>query len=243
MNEKEEIAEEEEIKYIKIDEIEDVLNKVYPIWGENNKEMLQILENNFEKNIIFKAVYYNIIEKNEDKLEDNLIQIKKEIKEYKSKTFYDVISKSIITRLKEGREKKIKKALKNLKKYKENIIALYYIGKIYSFLKNYEKAEKYYLKTIENNVVFLGSYVNLGYLNQKIFKNFEKSKKYFKIAIKYGSRKAMFNMGFIYIFNIGCYYSHEENNYNKAIKYFKKAADLEYTSAMFNLGIKLLNKK
>ncbi len=102
------------------------------------------------------------------------------------------------------------------------------IAEIYdAFIKDFEKAEKYYLKAIEKNQSEAMS--NLALLYQIEFKNLIKAEKYFMMAIEHGNDIALYNLGF--------FYQTELKDNKKAEKYYLKAIEKEDSNAMNNLAL------
>ncbi|MEA1880509.1 MAG: tetratricopeptide repeat protein, partial [Campylobacterota bacterium] len=124
------------------------------------------------------------------------------------------------------------KAIKILEKSgKENGTILYNLGVLYDEKKEYDKAEKYYLKSIESGNT--NALYNLGIL-YKEKKEYDKAEKYYLKAIESGEAKALNNLGNLY---------KEKKEYDKAEKYYLKAIESGNTNALYNLGILYKEKK
>ncbi|MDM8522396.1 tetratricopeptide repeat protein [Desulfococcaceae bacterium HSG8] len=94
------------------------------------------------------------------------------------------------------------------------------------YLKNYEKAEKYYLMAAEKDHPL--AMTNLGWLYEDNFTDYRKAEKYYMMALDKGDEEA--------IFRLGCLYHIKLNDKEKAEKYYLMAAENGSTSAMNNLG-------
>ncbi|OQY00949.1 MAG: hypothetical protein B6I26_06705 [Desulfobacteraceae bacterium 4572_130] len=93
-------------------------------------------------------------------------------------------------------------------------------------LKDFKKAEKYYLMAIKNKHV--NAMFNLGLLYAVEFKDFKKAEKYYLMAIENKHVAAMFNLGSLY--------AGELKDFKKAEKYYLMAIENKHVKAMFNLG-------
>jgi len=101
------------------------------------------------------------------------------------------------------------------------------IAEIYDVLiKDYYKAEKYYLMALEKNQTDLN--FNLALLYKKEFKDYEKAKKYYLLAIKKGYSSAMYNLALLY--------DEEYKDFKKSEKYYLMAIGKGHIKAMNNLA-------
>lgn len=135
----------------------------------------------------------------------------------------------------------------------KNEKAYQYLGDYYLLSKNYQSAEKYYLKSLELNPVLGNSYTSLAEIYSDYYKNQVSAIKYIDLAINIDSNNAelYFQKGLIYSkfnefnnaiknYNISIniadtnYYNH----YNKALCYgFENKFDLAIESAFKALKI------
>ncbi len=134
------------------------------------------------------------------------------------------------------------------------------IAYCYNELKDYKKAEKYYLMAIENDDV--DAINNLAVLYADELKDYKKAEKYYLMAIENDDVDAMNNLGNLYteklkvyikaekyylmaiekddvnaLNNLGSLYSEKLKDYKKAEKYFLKAIEKNDTDAMNNIAI------
>jgi len=141
--------------------------------------------------------------------------------------------------------------------------AMFYLGNLYEDLKEYRKAEKYYLMAVEKGDTDAMFYLGNLYYEQKEYgkaekyylmavekdhayamnnlgnlyyeqKEYGKSEKYYLMAIEKGHEKAMYNLGILY---------KEQKKHGKAEKYFMMAVEKGDEKAMFNLGILYYEQK
>ena len=163
------------------------------------------------------------------KLQDELIEKTKEFLGKKDKRLLKELSKSDLKLLDEAKSyvtnNDFNKCLAKLNqiKDKESISSIYAL--VYHLgLKEYDKAEKYYLKAIEKgNVDALFNIGNL-YSDQK---EYDKAEKYYLKAIEKGNVDALFNIGNLYS---------DQKEYDKAEKYYLKAIEKGNVDALFNIG-------
>lgn len=102
------------------------------------------------------------------------------------------------------------------------------IAEIYDiFIKDFKKAEKYYLMAVEKNQSEAMS--NLALLYQIELKDLIKAEKYFLMAIEKGNNIALYNLGLLY--------QTELKDNKKAEKYYLKAIEKEDSNAMNNLAL------
>jgi len=126
------------------------------------------------------------------------------------------LSKAIIL----TQENKIKDAentyLELLANEPNNPMLLSFVGLFYSNIKDFEKAEKYLIKSY-NLSKTLATVSALGFMEYER-KNFEKSVKYLEESLKYGENPDVYNKLILSLFNI--------KNYSKAIEYSTKMHQL-----------------
>ena len=98
----------------------------------------------------------------------------------------------------------------------------------YSFdeLKQYEKAEKYYLMAVEKENV--GAMFSLGILYQYELKDYQKAEKYFLMAVEKEYVYAMYNLGYLYAYKL--------KDYAQAEKYYLMAVEKGNVFAMNSLA-------
>ena len=136
----------------------------------------------------------------------------------------------------------------------------YGIGCTYVYINDYEKAEQFYLKAIEQGN--LDATNDLGVLYDSKLNDYEKAEQFYLKAIEQGDVDAMYNLALLYdaelkdyekaeqfylkaaelgdvdaIFNLGLLYNNELKNYEKAEQFYFKAAEQDHASAMNNLGL------
>jgi len=104
-----------------------------------------------------------------------------------------------------------------------------YFRLAYSFdeLKQYEKAEKYYLRAVEKEHVY--AMYNLGNLYHNELKDYQKAEQYYLMAVEKEEVYAMNNLGILY--------HNELKDYQKAEQYYLMAVEKEDVDAMNSLGI------
>jgi len=149
---------------------------------------------------------------------------------------------------------------KLLKIERKNKLQLFVIGFIYQeFLKDFKKAEEFYLLAVKKNVI--DAMFCLGNIYKSEYKDYEKAEKYYLMAVERGDTEAMLNLGILYgdefkdnkraeqIFLmavvkgdttamtiLGYLYEHEYEDYNKAEVYYLMAVEKGDVKAMVNLG-------
>jgi TPR repeat protein len=220
---------------IVIEEIEEILKQLYPVWG-NNEKFNKIIEDNYEKYLIIKSIKCCFLEteSGQKELYKKTFQEIKDFNIESENNMYNVISKLIIP-IENVDKKELKSILEDLKKYKNHTLVQFYLGKIYINLENTKKSEKYLKLASENN--HRGGFTNLGYLYKIIDKNIEKAIKCYKKGAKLGCPVAMYNLGKfnkIKIF-IGITFN-DNKEYEKSEKYFKLAIEENYEDAFQSLG-------
>ncbi|MCT4509362.1 MAG: tetratricopeptide repeat protein [Tepidibacter sp.] len=109
----------------------------------------------------------------------------------------------------------------------------YTLAKIYNIhLKDYKKAEEYYLKALDSgNRNALNS---LGILYIKKFKDYKKGEEYLLRAVDSGNIDALNNLGI--------FYDKILRNYKEAEKYYLKALDAGYEDVLNSLGVLYIKK-
>jgi TPR repeat protein/nucleoside-triphosphatase THEP1 len=163
------------------------------------------------------------------KLQDELIEKTKEFLGKKDKRLLKELSKSDLKLLNESEnyfnKKEFNKCLAKLNEIKDKeSISFYYALVYHRGLKEYGKAEEYYLKAIEEGNV--DALLNLGYLYSEQ-KEYGKAEKYYLKAIEKGDEYALFNLGNLYS---------EQKEYGKAEKYYLKAIESGQIGALKNLA-------
>lgn len=191
--------------------------------------------------------------------------MKEDVKKYlagKNSKFLNELSQSDLELMKEAsnlyNSKKINDAIKLLvssTKNSKHILAS--IGILYQELKEYEKAEEYYLKALEGGENHVLNGLGSVYFKQEKYKKAEEC--YLK-AIENGNDDALFNLANLYseqkeyekteeyylksiesgrnvaFKNLGMLYF-EQKEYKKAEEYYLKAIASGNEGALFNLGI------
>src|SRR5665648_292268 len=100
---------------------------------------------------------------------------------------------------------------KLLKIERKNKTQLFLIGLIYhGFIKDFKKAEEFYLSAVKKNV--LDAMFHLGNIYNYEFKDYKKAEEFYLKAVEKGDTRAMVNLGFLY------YY--EYNDYKKEEDYY-----------------------
>ena len=125
-----------------------------------------------------------------------------------------------------------KNILKRLLEVTENNQNNNKIAYCYNKLKDYKKAEKYFLKAIDagnNNALF-----NLGLLYDDKLKDYAKAEKYYLKAIDAGDNEALNNLAILY--------KNEYKDYAKAEKYYLKAIEIGDNDALYNLALLYKNE-
>lgn len=117
------------------------------------------------------------------------------------------------------------KLLLQVKNQNEDI----YLRLVSSFyeLKQYDKAEQYYLKTVEKGDV--GAINALGVLYQNELNKYQKAEQYYLMAVAKEHVGAMFNLGVLY--------DEVLKDYAKAEQYYLMAVEKGNVDAMYNLGL------
>lgn len=101
------------------------------------------------------------------------------------------------------------------------------IAEIYdNYIKDYKKAEKYYLMAIEKDN--LSAMFNLAILYNTELNDNKKAEKYYLMAVEKDNSDAMFNLALLYDIDY--------KNYKKAEKYYLMAVEKGDSSAMNNLA-------
>ncbi|MDO9614063.1 MAG: tetratricopeptide repeat protein [Bacteroidota bacterium] len=150
---------------------------------------------------------------------------------------------------------------KLLKIERKNKSQLFLIGFIYhEFMKDFKKAEEFYLLAVKKNVP--EAMTNLGSLYDNEFNDYKKALEFYMKAVEKGDAKAMFNLGHLYknelkdykraeefyqmavekgdvesMLDLGNLYDNQFKDYKKAEEYYLMAVEKGYTEAMFNLGL------
>ncbi|MCP4351640.1 MAG: sel1 repeat family protein, partial [Desulfobacterales bacterium] len=155
-----------------------------------------------------------LLEKKDKSLVADLSQSDKELFE-ESKKYYS--------------DDKYEKAESTLLRIKNKNKGVYFeLGILYHiYLKEFDKAEKYYLMAVDKDNA--GAMYNLGLLYHVDLKEFDKAEKYYLMAVDNGDTDAMFNLGYFYKNNL--------KDFEKAEKYYLMAADKDHAGAMSNLGL------
>ena len=151
---------------------------------------------------------------------------------------------------------------KLIKIERKNVYHFINIGMIYhSYIKNYKKAEEFYLKAVKKGDLDADAMFNLGLLYDNEYKDYPKAEEYYLMAMKKGHEYAINNLGYLYkneykdypkaeeyylmaiekgdsdaMFNLGLLYGNEYKDYQKAEKYYLMAVAKGDSDAMFNLG-------
>jgi TPR repeat protein len=94
-----------------------------------------------------------------------------------------------------------------------NLARLYY-----SYYKEYDKAEKYYLMAIDYN--YVDAMNELAILYEYQYKNYNKAKKYYLMAIEHNNINALNNLDKLYIITLKQY-----EKYHTYRNFFKKTFD------------------
>jgi TPR repeat protein len=158
-------------------------------------------------------------------------------------------------------EKDYGKAMKNLLEIRNKTgFVLGMTGFLYELhLKDFEKAEEYYLEAIKNG--YTGMISNLASLYEIEFQNMEKAEKYYFMAFKEGNTTAMYRLALLYqikyrnskkaiqyyqiaiekgntdaMNSVAMLYQTEFKDYDKALQYFKMAIENDHVEAMNNLA-------
>jgi TPR repeat protein len=96
--------------------------------------------------------------------------------------------------------------------------AMFQLGNLYiGELKNYEKAQMYYLAAMRAG--HIGATVNLGFLYHYTFKNYQKALKYYALAVEKGDSSAMNGFSWVYF--------EQKINKQEALHYAKQAFETE----------------
>ena len=101
------------------------------------------------------------------------------------------------------------------------------IGTVYYLIKDYAKAEKYFMMAVEKGNE--SAIANLGVLYHDIKKNYDEAEKHYMMAVEKGNEYAMFNLGLLY--------DTVKKDYDKAEKYYLMAVKKGDVNAMVNLGL------
>jgi hypothetical protein len=105
----------------------------------------------------------------------------------------------------------------------------YNIGVVYDkVLKQYKKAEKWYLYSVSLDEKNNDAIFNLALLYENQYKNYEKAIKFYEKAAKLNDSSAIFNLALLY--------ENQYKNYEKAIKFYEKAAKYNHTKSLAALG-------
>ena len=158
-------------------------------------------------------------------------------------------------------EKDYSNALKNLLEIRNKTgFVLGMIGFLYELhLKDYKKAEQYYLDAINKD--YTGMISNLASLYEIEYQDLKKAEKYYLLAYKTGNTSAIYRLALLYHIKFRNYkkaiqyyqmavekkhadamnslaqlYQKELKDYPKAIDYYQMAADLDHVEAMNNLA-------
>lgn len=164
-------------------------------------------------------------------IENKLISTTKKYLKKMDKSLVRELSKSDKELFEEAykfyRKNAFKKALSQLSKIKNKTgDVCFRIGHIYQKLKNYQKAEDYYLLAEDKGNI--NALVNLGYLYWKILGIYKQAEKYYLMAVEKGSD--------IVLSQIGVFYATQLKDYVKAEKYLLLGVEKGNPNAMFNLG-------
>jgi len=130
------------------------------------------------------------------------------------------------------KNKEYQKSLNVLAEIKNQEEIYFEYGGTYFKLKNYGKAEKYWLMAVDKD--HADAMYNLGILYAKKLKNYETAEKYLLMAVDKGDADAMNNLGILYTKKL--------KNYGKAEKYWLMAVDKDHAEVMNNLGILYADK-
>ena len=106
--------------------------------------------------------------------------------------------------------------------YSENLIGL-----ICNDLKQHLDAEKKFKSAWEKG--YAKALINLGYLYQEVYEDYQRAETYYQKAIEQGDEYALFAMGVLY--------NDIYNNYERAKYYFEQASDKGNTEASYALGL------
>lgn len=116
---------------------------------------------------------------------------------------------------------------KLLKIERKNKTQLFFIGFIYhEFIKDFEKAEEFYLLAIKKNMP--EAMFNLGNIYCYQYMDYKKAEEFYTMAIEKGDTEAMVNLGYLF--------ENEYKEYDKAEQYYLMAAEKGEAKAMNNLG-------
>lgn len=126
-------------------------------------------------------------------------------------------------------EKDYSKALKNLLEIRNKTgFVLGMTGFLYELhLKDFQRAEEYYLKALDMG--YNGMISNLASLYEIEFHDMKKAEKYYLIAYKNGNVKAIFRLALLYQIRY--------KNYKKAIQYYLLAVKNDHADAMNSLAL------
>jgi TPR repeat protein/DNA-binding transcriptional regulator GbsR (MarR family) len=126
-------------------------------------------------------------------------------------------------------DKDYSNALKNLLEIRNKTgFVLGMTGFLYELhLKDYQKAEQYYLEAIDND--YTGMISNLASLYEIEFEDLKKAEKYYLLAFKTGNTSAIYRLALLYQIKI-------QNN-KKAIQYFQMAVEKGHADAMNTLAM------
>jgi len=187
----------------------------------------------------------NLIDKNKDLL-DELSKSDKEL--YNSFAHYYT-------------EKDYSNALKNLLEIRNKTgFVLGMTGFLYELhLKDFQKAEQYYLEAIDKD--YIGMISNLASLYEIEFQDMKKAEKYYLMAYRKGNINAIYRLALLYqiryknykkaihyyilaiekghgdaMNSLAMLYQTEIKDYNNAVKYYKMAAENDHVEAMNNLA-------
>ena len=163
------------------------------------------------------------------KLQHELIERTKEFLSRKDKRLLKELSKSDMELLEKAenyfKENNFNQCLQTLDSIRNKESIFHHYALVYHLgLKEYGKAEEYYLKAIEKDDV--DALFNLGNL-YKEQKEYKKAAEYYLKAIEKDDVGAMLNLGNLY---------KEQKEYKKAEEYYLKAIERGHAGALFNLG-------
>jgi TPR repeat protein/DNA-binding transcriptional regulator GbsR (MarR family) len=126
-------------------------------------------------------------------------------------------------------EKDYSNALKNLLEIRNKTgFVLGMTGFLYELhLKDFQKAEQYYLEAIDKD--YVGMISNLASLYEIEFQDMKKAEKYYLLAFKTGNTSAIYRLALLYQIKF--------QNYKKAIQYYHMAIEKDHTDAMNSLAM------
>jgi TPR repeat protein len=126
-------------------------------------------------------------------------------------------------------EKNYGKALKNLLEIRNKTgFVLGMTGFLFELhLKNFQKAEEYYLEALKKG--YTGMITNLAGLYELEFDDMKKAEKYYLLAFRNGNVSAIHRLALLHQIRF--------IDYKKAIHYYQRAIDKDYEESMNNLAL------